>query len=38
MPLRDTGEGSLMEGMRKDVASHFILRLAYSRTQDLRQW
>lgn len=31
-------EGSRHESMRKDQASHFILRLAYCRTGDLRAW
>ncbi|KAF9026511.1 hypothetical protein BGZ52_006614 [Haplosporangium bisporale] len=30
--------GQLMDERRKDHVSHFILRLAYSRSQELRQW
>ncbi|KAG0349249.1 hypothetical protein BG004_000029 [Podila humilis] len=30
--------GQLMDERRKDHISHFILRLAYSRSQELRQW
>jgi len=37
LPLRDKGE-DVEEDRRKDHVSHFILRIAYSRTEDLRRW
>ncbi|KAF9094273.1 hypothetical protein BGX29_009560 [Mortierella sp. GBA35] len=44
MPMSPNSKGSnishrqLMEERRKDHISHFILRLAYSRSQELRSW
>mgnify|MGYP004022344277 CR=1 FL=1 len=37
MPLRQSSD-NFHADRRKDVISHFILRLAYSQTGDLRRW
>jgi DNA primase large subunit len=38
LPLRDIVLMELEEDLRKDQISHFILRMAYSRTEELRRW
>ncbi|KAJ1339277.1 hypothetical protein BSLG_006411 [Batrachochytrium salamandrivorans] len=36
--IKAVGSSVLYEQRRKDHISHYILRMAYSRTEDLRQW
>ena len=38
LPLRDSVLMELEEDLRKDQISHYILRMAYSRTEELRRW
>jgi len=38
MPLRSMDFDEQRKHLRKDLVSHFILRLAYCRTEDLRRW
>ena len=38
IPLRDSNLPELEEDLRKDQVSHYILRMAYSRTEELRRW
>jgi len=38
LPLRDNADPELEEDLRKDQLSHYILRMAYSRTEELRRW
>mmetsp|Transcript_27483 Transcript_27483/g.65469 ORF Transcript_27483/g.65469 Transcript_27483/m.65469 type:complete len:516 (+) Transcript_27483:54-1601(+) len=39
LPMRDRGKlGEFEEDKRKDQISHYILRMAYSRTEELRRW
>ncbi len=38
MPLKNSDSAEQKKNQRKDLVSHFILRLAYCRTEDLRRW
>jgi DNA primase large subunit len=38
MPLASSGADDSEENRRKDIISHFIMRLAYCRTDELRRW
>ena len=38
LPIRDKNDPELLEDLRKDKISHHVLRMAYSRNEELRRW